>query len=320
MRTHPEVLCAGIVVADHVCTPVAHMPVAGELVLTERILLTLGGCAANVAVDLVRMGVSAGVSGRVGEDVFGRIVGEMLREQGVDVSALRPTPGEDTSQTMIINVEGEDRRFIHTFGANAQFSVDDIPTDALGAARALYLGGYLLMPRVRSADLLPVLKAARAAGTRTILDVVTPGPSPDYLSRLSELLPYLDVFLPNRDEAELITGETNPVRQAERFHELGVGTAVVTLGGEGAVLISDSARLRSGSYSVSCVDGSGGGDAFAAGFVVAMLKDLGAADCLRYASALGASCVREVGTTTGVFHEAECEAFLKGNELPIEKC
>src|ERR1044071_3244539 len=108
MNADCEVLCAGIVVADHVCTPITHLPAAGELVLADRLLLTIGGCAANVAVDLTRMGVRASVLGRVGDDVFGRAVGEMLRGQGVVVSGLQTTPGVDTSQTLIVNVAGED--------------------------------------------------------------------------------------------------------------------------------------------------------------------------------------------------------------------
>src|SRR5439155_15638290 len=98
----------------------------------------------------------------------------------------------------------------------------------------------------------PVFTAARRAGARTVLDVVTPGPG-DYLARLERLLPHVDVFLPNNHEGELICGEKDPLRQAELFHRLGAGTAVVTLGGEGAVLVNDRARLRCGIYSVPFV-------------------------------------------------------------------
>ena len=59
MKSKPAVLCAGIIVADHVCHPVSHVPAAGELVMTDKMLLTIGGCAANAAVDLVKMGVAA---------------------------------------------------------------------------------------------------------------------------------------------------------------------------------------------------------------------------------------------------------------------
>jgi sugar/nucleoside kinase (ribokinase family) len=309
-----DVLCAGIIVADHVSSPMPRLPAAGELVLADQLLLTIGGCAANVAVDLVKLGASAAVAGRVGGDVFGSVVADMLRERGVDVSALRTSPGRDTSQTLIVNVAGEDRRFIHTFGANAAFCAGDIPAMR---CRVLYLGGYLLMNEVRPEELRDVFAAARRAGAKTVLDVVTPGPA-EYLPRLAPVLPETDVFLPNDDEAELITGETDSLRQAERFRALGAGTAIVTLGGRGAVLVTEGTRLRAGSFRAPFVDGSGGGDAFAAGYIDGLLRGLDAEGCLRRASAVGASCVRALGTTAGVFTHEECDAFLRENELRIE--
>lgn len=318
MSNSCDVLCAGIVVADHVCTPIDHLPAAGELVLADRLLLAIGGCAANVAVDLTRMGVKATVLGRVGDDVFGRVVAEMLRGQGVDVSGLRTSPGVDTSQTLIVNVAGQDRRFIHTFGANALFSAADIMPALAARCRVLYLGGYLLMERVKPAELAGVFAAARRAGVRTVLDVVTPGPA-DYLPLLRDVLPQVDVFLPNNHEAELITGEKDPLRQAEAFHRLGVKTSIVTLGGDGAVVVGEGLRLRAGSFAVPFVDGSGGGDAFAAGYITGLLDGLDVEGCLRLASALGASCVQAVGTTTGVCTRPQCDAFLRTHTLPLER-
>jgi sugar/nucleoside kinase (ribokinase family) len=162
-----------------------------------------------------------------------------------------------------------------------------------------------------------VFRAAREAGGKTVLDVVTPGPA-RYLERLEKLLPHVDVFLPNNNEAELITGETDPLRQAMQFHKLGAGTSIITMGGEGAVLVSDRLRVKAGVHSVPFVDGSGGGDAFDAGYVYGLLHGLDALECLRIASALGASCVQAVSTTTGVFTRTQCEEFLRKNRLPIE--
>src|SRR5207245_162032 len=195
-------------------------------------------------------------------------------------------------------------------GANGEFSAADIRLDQVARCRVLYLGGYLLMPNVRQDELIGVFAAAHQAGARTVLDVVTPGPA-DYLSRLDRLLPHVDVFLPNNHEAELITGERDPLRQAETFRRLGAGTAIVTLGGDGAVVVCERVRLRAGAYPVEFVDGSGGGDAFDAGYVYGLLHGLGTEDCVRVASALGASCVRAIGTTTGVFTKEECEQFLR---------
>jgi sugar/nucleoside kinase (ribokinase family) len=318
MKANSQVLCAGIIVADHVCHPVSHVPAAGELVMTDKMLLTIGGCAANAAVDLVKMEVEAAVVGRVGSDVFGRVVIDMLRDHGVNTSAIQTTPNVDTSQTLIVNVTGQDRRFIHTFGANAVFSAADIPLDRVKQCRVLYLGGYLVMPRMVQDELIATFAAAQQNGAKTVLDVVVPGPG-EYLSRLDRLLPHIDVFLPNDHEAGVMAGEPDPVKQAEMFRQLGAKTVVITMGGEGSVLVSDKVRLRAGVFSVPFVDGSGGGDAFDAGFIYGMLNDMSPEDCLRVASALGASCVRAIGTTPGVFTRSECEDFLRKNSLRIER-
>jgi sugar/nucleoside kinase (ribokinase family) len=318
MSEDADVLCAGIIVADHVCSPISHLPAAGELIMAERLILTIGGCAANAAVDLSRMEVRAAVIGRLGSDVFGRVVTEMLAGQGVDISAVKVSGSLDTSQTLIVNVAGQDRRFIHTFGANAEFCAADIPLERLRRCRVLYLGGYLLMPNVRQDELASVFAAARMAGVKTVLDVAVPGPG-EYLCCLERLLPEVDIFLPNEHEAARITKESDPLRQAEVFRRLGAGTVVITRGADGAVLVNDAVRLRAGVYSVPFVDGSGGGDAFDAGYIWGLLQNAGPEDCLRVASALGASCVRAIGTTPGVFTRPECEEFVRTHYLPIER-
>ena len=318
MHPNPEVLCAGIIVADHVCTPIDHVPAAGELVMADGMLLTIGGCAANAAVDLAKMDVHTAIVGRVGGDAFGQIVTAFLQTARVSTEHVLVSPTAATSQTLIVNVQGEDRRFIHTFGANAEFSAGDIPLALLGSCKILYVGGYLLMPGLKEEDLIPVFAMARAKGVKTVVDVAIPKPG-DYRQRLEKLLPHVDVFLPNNHEGELLTGEKDPLRQAEALHHLGAKTVVVTMGSAGSILVQDGLRFRAGVYRVAFVDGSGGGDAFDAGFIYGLLHQLSPEDCLRVASALGASCVRAVGTTPGVFTLAECDRFLAGQVLDIQR-
>lgn len=318
MTTRPTVLCAGIIVADHLSTPISHLPAAGELVMDDELILTIGGCAANAAVDLAKMGVQAAVVGRVGDDPFGRVVTDMLATHGLDTSSILTTRGTATSQTLIVNVAGQDRRFIHCFGANGHFRAQDIPLDRVRQSRVLYLGGYLLMPNMTHDELLPVFKAAREAGVHTLLDVAIPFPG-DYLPRLEPLLPYVDVFLPNDHEGKIITGEADPLRQAAVFRRLGAKTVIITSGAGGAILVDENVSLRAGVYSVPFVDGTGGGDAFDAGYICGLLDGLDVEGRLRLASALGASCVRAVGTTPGVFKREECDAFLRENDLSIER-
>ncbi len=314
----PRVLSAGIIVADHVCNPISHLPAAGELVMTDKMLLTIGGCAANAAVDLVKMGIHATVAGRVGGDIFGRIVAELLKQHGVDVSELKESPKAETSQTLIVNVANEDRRFIHSFGANAEFRAADLPAENLANYAVFYVGGYLVMPSLQQSELTAVFAKAQQAGVKTVLDVVVPGPG-DHLRELQDLLPHVDVFLPNDQEAEILCGIKEPLRQAEFFHSKGAKTVVITQGREGAILVQKDLRLQAGIFPVDYVDGSGGGDAFDAGFIFGLLNNFSPHDCLKYASALGASCVRAIGTTPGVFTRDECEAFLRSNAISINE-
>jgi len=311
------VVCAGILVADHICPPISHLPSAGELVAADDLVLNVGGCASNAAVVLAKLGVTATVCGKVGDDVFGRFVAASLVNFGVDVSALAVDPDRATSQTLIVNVKGQDRRFIHSFGANKGLSAEDLDRVLEPPPRVLYVGGYLILPGLDAGALAERFARARRAGTLTVLDVATPGPA-DYLRHLAPVLPETDVFLPNTDESALILGITDPVRQAEAFRDLGARRVIITCGDRGAVAISDTSRVRLGTYPIPFVDGSGGGDAFDAGYIAGLLDGLPEMDCLRLASAVGASCVRAVGTTAGIFTRPEADAFLRLHDLAAE--
>lgn len=310
------VVCAGIIVADHVSTPLHHLPVAGELIIADSLRLTLGGCAANVATNLTRLGVPCQVTGRVGDDPFGELTRSLLAREGLDVSGIIITPGCETSQTLIVNVAGQDRRFIHTYGANAHFRASDIPADP--APNILYLGGYLLMSACTGEELAPVLQKARASGSRIILDVVTPKHD-NYIPWLEPVLPHVDYFLPNDHEATLITGKTDPAAQADQFLKMGARNAIITMGERGTLWAGARGRWTAGIDKVDYLDGSGSGDAFASGLILALLENMDEPTALRIASAVGASCVRALGTTAGVFTRPELDAFVAANPLPIRR-
>ena len=312
-----DCLCAGIIVADHVCAPIATLPAAGELVTSESFLLNVGGCAANTAVDLQKVGVKVAIAGRVGQDLFGQFILESLQKSGIDTSSIKRSSRADTSQTMIVNVHNEDRRFIHGFGANAFFKGGDIPPETLARSRILYLGGYLLMPALEQEDASRIFKAAQQLGVITVLDVAIPEPG-NYLPHLEHILKHTDVFLPNTTEAELILGEASPIVQARKFHELGAKTVVITCGDNGCVLVNSETQIKAGVYPVSFLDGSGCGDAFDAGYIYGMLQGFSSEECTRWGSVLGASCVRSIGTTNGVFTYEQASDFMKEHPLPIK--
>jgi sugar/nucleoside kinase (ribokinase family) len=223
-----------------------------------------------------------------------------------------------TSSTLVINVKGEDRRFIHATGANAVFTGAEITPELVQAARILYLGGFFLMPNLIVDRVAELFRSARAAGVRTVLDVVIPDPA-DRRDELARVLPWTDVFLPNVDEARQLTGLAEPLEQARVFRAAGAETVVITCGADGALLVGNAGTFRTGRFAVEFVDGTGSGDAFAAGFIAGMLDGCSDARCLELGSALGASCVRRAGATTGVFTREELESFLLQHRLPIEE-
>lgn len=313
----PDCLSTGILFADHVCSSIDHVPGPGELVVPERMQLGLGGCASNTALNLARLGTAVGVAGCVGDDMFGQFIVDTLTEGGVETSNIHRLAGIHSASSMIINVEGQDRRFISTPGANVRFSVEHIPTEQVRRAKVLYVGGFLMLPGLETEACVELFRQARAAGTTTLLDVVLTGDD-DPMGRVAPLLPETDVFLPNDDEAAILTGSTDPLEQAECFRRAGAHTVVITQGEKGTLLVGDGLRLRAGVYPTQFVGGTGSGDAFDAGYIAGLLAGEDPAGCLRWGSALGASCVRSIGATESVFNREEALALMKEHPLPIE--
>lgn len=318
MMQPPSVICAGILVADLFVPPLERLPGGGDLVVTEDFLVQPGGCAANTAISLAKLGVAVGVAGKVGKDLFGDAVEQALQTGGVRTDALRRSSSHGTSKTVILPVIGEDRRYIHTIGANADFTVDDIAFPLATQARVFALGGYFVLPRLDPQRFVDLLDGLRKNGVRTMFDVVVPNnTNHPTLEDLRPILPFIDVFVPNIEEAAMLTGETQPGKQAELFARAGCDIAIITRGKEGALLMSAGEMLEVPAFPVEVVDVSGAGDAFIAGFIVGLLENWSLADCLRFASAMGASACTQLGCTSGVFTRAEAEAFIETHPLTI---
>ena len=313
-----EVVCAGILVADHVCTPMERLPDEGRLVAVDKMFLTTGGCAANVAANLAKQDIRVGVFGRVGDDVWGRFIRDELTTHGVDTTQVSITPAEQTSQTMILLCRGEDRRFVHTFGANREFRAADVAREHLLGARVFYLGGYLVLPNLVPRELGELFRICREQGIHTVLDVVIPTGFA-YNGELEPVLPYTDVFLPNNDEAEMLTGRDEPAAQALALLEMGARRVVITLGSGGLLFASEGEAWRAAHFPVEEVDQTGAGDAFCAGFIAGLVRGLDFEGCVHYGTALGGSCVRAMGCHQGVFTAAEAAVFLAQNRLIITR-
>ena len=307
-----EVVSLGILCADVFAQPVAALPQPGELKTTDGFVHSVGGCAANVAVNLRRLGRTVSVVGKVGQDSFGQFVIDELRSRGVETGWIRRSTKQPTSATVILNVRGEDRRYLHCIGSNRDFCAADVNPEVLQGAKILYVGGYMAMPGFSIAELQRLFRAAKQAGITTVLDVVIPATNSVAAEQVLPVLPLTDYFLPNSDEAKLLTGISAPLEQArELSRHCPQTTVVVTLGPGGSLAIKGEQILETPAFDMASIDESGAGDAFAAGLIVGILEAWPLEFTLRFAAAVGASCTRAVGCSTGVFNFQEAIDYLK---------
>ena len=266
-----RVLSTGILVADIFTPPLPRLPAAGELLATEDFILETGGCAANVATGLARLGVPVTVAGRVGTDSYGDFIINELIKRGIDTSGIRRSTQFGTSKTVVLPVIGEDRRFIHTFGANSEFTDADVALESLTAGDILYVGGFLIMPALKATSVANLFQKAQERGVTTVLDVVVPiGDASNAWRMVKEILPHTDYFTPNDEEAHSLTGK-EVLEAAEEILKAGCGTVIITEGSKGTYYQSKTECYTLPPYPIEFVDGSGSGDAFVAGLLTALV-------------------------------------------------
>ena len=312
----PVVVCAGILVADTFMPPLLEMPMPGQLVAVSQPLHQAGGCAVNTAVALNKLGVNTAVAGKVGTDAIGDGIRKELSDAGIDVESISSTDQFATSETVIISSSNEDRRYIHYFGANSSFSADDLAR-AARCSDILVIGGYLLLPSLEINSLIETLKLVREKGIRIFLDVAIPAHAQIEESLIRSLLPLIDCFLPNGDEAEVLTGLKDPVSQADKFLEWGCHSVFITGGAKGALYASQEQILEASPLKIDYVDGSGSGDAFTAGVVYGYLSNWDTEDIIKFASALGASACRALGCSASLFSLEE--ALVEMHKVSVVK-
>lgn len=311
-----QVGCAGVLVADTFCGPMRELPREGQLLAIDAILPMAGGCAANVAIGVARQGISVDVVGCLGKDASAKSVVSSLESERVGCGQMAYSDRYPTSKTVILVVEGQDRRYIHMFGANQDFTVAHLDRDWIAGLSVFYLGGLFVLPGIAMDELVDLLRFCREREVVTVVDVVVPQGSSG-AGAVRDLLPQIDYFLPNEDEAREITGQADPLDQLRWLMANGARAAVVTRGESGAIAGQGRNFWQAGAYRIPVVDPSGSGDAFTTGVIVSLRHGWDMPRTLCYASALGASATRALGTTPGLFTPAEAEAYVAEHPLAI---
>jgi sugar/nucleoside kinase (ribokinase family) len=304
-------IVCGIAVVDIIAHGLSKIAKPGELVFTP-IQLCAGGHACNVSLDLVQIGVPKhriSVVFAVGNDVLGDYLQQSLENAGLSPSIQRVEEAP-TSKDLILVRRGEDRRFHVDPGANMYLDPEFI-MEVLKKQRPtlFYIGGVGMLKRLDD-RLVAVLKQAKVLGALTFVDVVAPyKKSWDFLTPALE---WVDILHCNDIELKAMMKKDGLEDALLEMRELGVRFSIVTMGKKGLLARLSKTEIVMPSFEVEEIDPTGAGDAFCSGLMLRLFKKLTSnpdiqamstedwKESLLYASACGAACCTDVGTTTSV--------------------
>jgi len=282
----------------------------------------VAGSEANVAIGLARLGHRPGWISRLGEDEFGIYVRNFLRGEGVDVSQVVLDPQHPTGVAFKERRELGARRVIYYRRGSAASHLSPVDLNAAYFAGARFFHTSGINPALSASaheTVRAAIEIAHAAGA-----VVTFDPNvrlrlwdaATCRKTLRELIPSCDIVLPGQEEAELLTGETDPVLAAKAILALGPRMVIVKVGPEGSIAVSDGEIVRAPALRLErIVDPVGAGDGFAAGFLSGQLRGFGLAESLRLGNLVGAAAMTVSGDVEGLPTWEEVQALESSHDV-----
>lgn len=288
-----RLLCIGLTTLDIVGRPIDAVPAKGGTQLIEGIAVIPAGTAAGTALVAARLGVSTALSSAVGGDGAGRFVRAELNAAGVDTHLLATLPERRTSTTILaIRSDGERPNF-HALGASMFADVTPALVDAARSAKFVHwagVGGF----KLDGGPGAQLLAQAKAAGATITCDLI--GPGPRTMAELARLLPHVDCFMPNMDEALFLAETDAPHDAARRFLRMGAKASIFKWGARGAFVATGDDEFIVPAHDIRVVDTTSCGDSFCAGFIAATDRGYSLADACRFAAATAALVAQDLGT------------------------
>jgi sugar/nucleoside kinase (ribokinase family) len=294
-----DVLCAGQLTVDILVKPVDRVDFELDTQRVELVETGSGGDCLNVAIGLSRLGNAVGFTGLIGEDFFGQLLIDVIDRAGIARAGLHRTREAPTGSVLVlVNSEG-DRTFFYHGGANDRFSLDHVDLSVVERAKVVHIGGTYLLPQFDGEGAARLLASACAAGKLTSMDV-TWDVSGGWLQTIECCMPHLSFFMPSSKEAEKITGQSTPPEMADFLLDLGVKNVVIKLGADGCyVKTAGEKGFFMDAFKTRAVDTTGAGDSFVAGFLTGVLRNWDYPACARFACAVAALNIQQVGATAG---------------------
>lgn len=287
---------------------VDHTPVAGETILSDKMEMIPGGKGANQACAAGRLGAASTILGAIGDDLYGEMQKDSLKESGVDVSRLIKREGGSTGVALItVNGDG-DNSIVVVSGANATVSREDIDEN-LDLIRDSDI--ILLQLEIPLDTVLYAAKKAKELGKTVILD---PAPAPKVFPE--ELYRYVDVVKPNETELSILTGVADTEEHLEeaiaRLTECGVGNVIVTLGSKGVYVHTKEGETRYiPAREVKAVDTTAAGDSFTAALAMMLAEGKTLVEAAEFANLVASIVVTRRGAQSSIPNIHEVDSYWK---------
>jgi ribokinase len=302
-----NILVVGSLNADLV-VQAPRFPQPGETISGGDLQIIPGGKGANQAVAAARQGTSVSMLGRVGNDSFGPELINNLKQNNVDTTHVQVDPQSATGTAIIVVDANGQNSIVLSPGGNGQVSRADVANVSFSDYKLL-----LLQLEIPIEAVLAAARRAKESGLQVLLN-----PAPAY-SLPDELISLSDFILPNETELSLLTNQpvhdiSSAEKAAKTLLERGAQNAIVTLGANGALIVSSQQITHVNTYKVEVVDTTAAGDAFIGGFASALLQNKSLEEAVRYGCACGALATTKFGAQPSLPTRADVENFLSLRE------
>ncbi|MCD6374397.1 MAG: carbohydrate kinase family protein, partial [Caldisericaceae bacterium] len=292
-----DALVVGELNVDLILNKIDGFPEIGKEKLAEEMTLTLGSSSAIFASNLSALGAKVAFVGKIGHDQFGELVLQSLENKGVSTEFIIQDKTLNTGATIVLNYD-EDRAMLTHPGAMNHLTIKDITPEILKTARHLHFSSYYLQPGIRE-DVDQLFKMAKENGLTTSFDMQW-DPKEKWQLPVQKILPFVDVFLPNRQELIYLTGQINLKEAIKKLRD-NANTVVVKMGNEGSFLFDTKAKLEKtlpAYKNEQVVDAIGAGDSFNAGFIFKFIQGAPLEECQRFGNLCGAINTTAAGGTS----------------------
>lgn len=294
-------LCLGLIMRDILIRGVDTLPQHWEQTLVARgIRSDTGGGAANSARTLGRLGAKVSLSGRLGDEDFGRAIRADLAADHVDTTPLRSDPEEPSGVAVGLVREDGKRCFITVRGAGSRYCAADLADIPWSSYPYVHINGYFQFPALEP-DLPALLERARAAGCVISFDTASWDASGRWFESIRPFAKYIDYFFANDAQLAQLTHCARPEEAARFLLSQGVGNVIAKLGGSGSISFgADGSAVSAAAYPIRAVDTTGAGDSFDAAYMLGVSLGWDTRSCAEFANTVaGLNCTR-LGATAGV--------------------